>query len=397
MKIVQINATCGVGSTGKICVEISKLLTEKGIENYILHSSQTNGYDLGIRYADRRYIRLQAGKSRVLGNYGFNSKKATERIIAELERIKPDLVHLHNIHGHDCHLGMLFRYFKEKKIKLVWTFHDCWAFTAYCPHFVMADCDRWRTGCENCLQYRDHSFFFDRSRTLYQKKKDLFTGLDLTVVTPSRWLADLVKQSFLKDYPVIVINNGIDLSVFEPKDYGFRDKYGIPEDKKILLGVAFDWGVRKGLDVFLKLSRRLDPNLYRFVLVGTDHTIDQQLPSSILSIHRTQNQQELAGIYSAADLFINPTREDNYPTVNMESIACGTPVLTFRTGGSPECMDETCGAVVDCDDVDALVREIRRICEGQPYSMEACMKKAAEFDARSKYREYLSLYEDVLR
>ena len=217
----------------------------------------------------------------------------------------------------------------------------------------------------------------------------------MTIVTPSKWLADLVGQSFLKDYPVTVINNGIDLSVFTPTESGFREKYGIPEEKHILLGVAFGWGKRKGLDVFIELSRRLDPDRYRIVLVGTDDAVDQKLPKEIISIHRTQNQTELAEIYSAADLFLNPTREDNYPTVNMESLACGTPVLTFKTGGSPEMLDETCGAVIPCDDVEAFQNEILRICEQYPFPAESCLKKAQEFYQNQKFKEYIKLYERI--
>ena len=215
----------------------------------------------------------------------------------------------------------------------------------------------------------------------------------MTIVTPSQWLADLVKKSFLKDYPVKVINNGIDLSVFKPTESDFRQKHGIG-DKYMLLGVADSWGARKGLDVFIELSNRLDAAKYQIVLVGTNEVVDKQLPDNIISVHRTQDQKELAGIYSAANLFVNPTREENYPTVNMESIACGTPVLTFRTGGSPEIPDETCGAVVDCDDIDALESEIIRITKEKPFSQEACLKRAEAFDKDKLFREYVDLYEN---
>ena len=395
MKVVQVNVTCGVGSTGKICKAIGERLVAQGDESYIFHTRREPNTAFHISYATPLYIKAQALKSRLAGNYGFNSIAATKRLIAELERIQPDIVNLHNLHGHNCHLGMLFSYLKEKRVKVIWTFHDCWAFTGYCPHFVMAKCDKWQTGCEHCPQHREFSFLFDRSRWLYQKKKDLFTGLDMTVVTPSRWLADLVGQSFLKDYPVTVINNGIDLSVFYPRESSFREKYRIPPDKHILLAVAFDWGIRKGLDILTDLSGTLDHQRYQLVLVGTNESVDKQLPSNVISIHRTQNQQELAEIYSAADLLLNPTREDNYPTVNMESLACGTPVLTFRTGGSPEMLDETCGSAVPCDDIEAFRNEILRICEERPFTAEQCVHKAAEFDQSQKYKEYIELYERI--
>ena len=394
MKVVQINATCGFGSTGKICIGISELLTGKGIENYIV-CSKSNGYSLGVECSDNKYTRFQALKSRVFGNYGFNSKNETKKIIAELEKIKPDVVNLHNIHGHDCNLEMLFKYFKRNNTKLIWTFHDCWAFTGYCMYFDMSLCDKWKTGCHNCPQRKAYSFFLDRSKQLFERKKELFSGLDLTIVTPSQWLADLVKQSFLKDYPVKVINNGIDLDVFKPTESDFRKKYGL-ENKKIILDVAFGWDARKGLDVFLELEKRL-PDDYKIVLVGTNGEIDKLLPESIISIHRTQNQRELAEIYTAADVFVNPTREDNYPTVNMESIACGTPVITFRTGGSPEMVDENTGTVVECDDIDALEREIVRVCTDKPYSKESCLKRAEKFDKTERFKEYLTTYERIAK
>ena len=390
-KIVQINTTCGVGSTGKIAVSISELLTDRGIENNILFSTATNGYGLGIACGKPGYTKIQALKSRILGNYGFNSHVETKRIIAELERLSPSVVLLHNLHGHDCNLEMLFSYFRQKQTKLVWVFHDCWTFTGYCTHFTYAKCDRWKNACHHCTQRKQFSWFFDRSATLYQRKKALFSELDLTIVTPSQWLADLVKQSFLKEYPVKVIHNGIDLSVFRPTPSDFREKYHLPQDKFVLRGVAFGWGRRKGLDVFVELSRRLDPEKYQIVLVGTDDAVDKNLPENILSIHRTQNQQELAEVYTAADLFVNPTREDNYPTVNMEAIACGTPVVTFDTGGSPESVDEGTGVVVDCDDVDALEQKIIRISHISPFDTDNCIRKAKSFDGTARFEEYLNL------
>lgn len=213
----------------------------------------------------------------------------------------------------------------------------------------------------------------------------------MTIVTPSKWLADLVRKSFLKEYPVKVINNGIDLSVFRPRESDFRQRYGL-EDKYILLCVAFAWGKRKGLDVLIELSKRLDKR-YQIVLVGTSENTEKQLPENIVSIRKTQNQQQLAEIYSAADLFVNPTREENFPTVNIESLACGTPVLTFQTGGSPEVIDETCGAVVDKEDVDAMQREIERICTEKPYTQGACIARAQNFDKKDKFDEYVDLYE----
>ena len=396
MKIVQINCFCGNGSTGKICVGISKILCANGIENYILYAYGDSDYPHGIKCTEP-LPKLQSLRSRILGNYGFNSRRTTKRLIEELERIGPDVVHLHNLHGHNCNLDMLMGYFREKGTKLVWTFHDCWAFTAYCPHFVMAGCDNWKTGCHHCVQAKTFSWFCDRSAWLYEKKKRAFSNLDLTIVTPSQWLADLVRESFLKEYPVVVVNNGINLDIFKPTDSDFRKKHGIPEEKFILLGVAIQWVPRKGADVFIRLAKQLDPDRFQIVMVGTDDDIDRQLPDNVISIHRTANQAELAEIYSAADLFVNPTREDTFPTVNMESLACGTPVLTFRTGGSPEIIDEKTGRVVECDDEEALFKFILQIEKEYTFSKENCRKHAMHFSEQDKFCEYLSIYDETVR
>ena len=392
MKLVQINATCGAGSTGKICVAVSRLLTEQGIENYILYASGQSDYPLGRRYMSPCEVKWQTLRSRICGNYGLNSRGATRRMIALLEEISPQMVHLHNLHGHNCNLEMLFRYLRKKKIKVFWTFHDCWAFTAYCPHYDMIGCDQWRSeGCRKCPQRKRYSWFFDRSRFLYEKKREMLTGLDMTVITPSRWLAEQAKQSFLRTCDIRVIHNGIDLSVFRPRESDFRKRHRC-EDTFLVLGVAFGWGERKGLDVFLELSKRLDEK-FQIVLVGTDDKVDQKLPPRVISIHRTKDQTELAEIYTAADLLFNPTREENYPTVHMESLACGTPVLSFATGGCAEMLDETCGMTVPKNDVDAAEQAIRYIYRERPFSRESCLKKAEAFSEKDRFEEYTKLYE----
>ena len=392
MKIVQINTTCGVGSTGKICTAISRLLTENNIENYIFYSSAKSEYPLGIKYSNHLSVKLQAFYSRISGNYGFEAKHTTKKLIKMLEKIKPDIIHIHNIHSHACDLEILFNYIRENNIKTYWTFHDCWVFTGYCPHFDMIGCNKWKSQCGSCIQSGRFSWLFDRSEYLYNKKKQILKELDLTIITPSKWLENLVKQSFLKDYPVKVINNGIDLDIFKPTKSNFKEKYNI-EDKFIILGVADGWGISKGLDVFCKLSERLDGNNYKIVLIGTDDSIEKGLPDNIISIHRTQNQTELAEIYTAADLFVNATRQENYPTVNMEALACGTPVLTFNTGGSPEILDNECGSVVPKNDIDAMLGEIIRISNDKPYSVDSCLNKAKEFSMDDRFREYIKLYE----
>lgn len=394
MRVCQINTVSGVGSTGKICEGISDILDKHNIENIILFATGKSGCKNAERYSNNVYVKVQSLKSRIFGNWGFNSYFNTKKLIKKIKLFRPDVVQLHNLHGHNCNLSLLFKYFKKANQKVVWTFHDCWAFTAYCCHFSMINCDKWENGCYRCPQKKQYSWFFDRSKSIYKRKKRVLTGLDLTIVTPSKWLAGLVKQSFLSDYPVKVINNGIDLTVFKPTESNFREKYNIG-NKFIVLGVAFGWGKRKGLDVFIELSKRLDNEKYQIVLVGTDDTVDKQLPKNIISIHRTQNQTELAEIYTAANVFANPTREDNYPTVNMESIACGTPVITFRTGGSPEMLTEKIGMVVDCDDIDALQNGIENVCNGKLFSKADCCEYKKHFNINHMIQEYVNMMDSI--
>ena len=285
---------------------------------------------------------------------------------------------------------MLFNYFKEKNIRLYWTFHDCWAFTGYCPHFDMAGCDKWQTQCCDCPQKGAYSFFFDKSDKLYSKKKELFSGLDLTIITPSEWLKGLVEKSFIGEYEVKVINNGIDLDIFMPGESDFREKHGL-KDEFLILGVAFNWDERKGIDVFADLAGTL-PSDCRIVLVGTDENTRKLLPANVITISRTENQTQLAEIYSACDLFLNATREDTFPTVNIESLACGTPVLTFATGGSTEIIDSTCGMAVEKNDTDALRKAVLAIKESRLFTMEACLKRSAEYRKDDKFKEYADIY-----
>ncbi len=394
MKIVQINSVCGSGSTGKICVDISTELNNRGIENYILYTCGDCDYEQSIKCA-ARFQRFESLKSRVFGNYGFNSSKTTKLIIEQLKNIKPDLVLLHNLHAHNCNLQELFEYFRANRTKLIWTFHDCWAFTAYCPHYAMIKCDNWQKKCINCPQIRTFSWFRDDSERMFERKKSTLLGQNLIIVTPSIWLANQVKRSFLRKYPIRVINNGIRMDLFKPIVSDFRKKHNVSNDKFIVLGVAIKWVPRKGVDVFIRLAKRLNPDKFQIVLVGTDKKIDKQLPNNIISIHRTANQKELAEIYTAADLFVNPTREENFPTVNLESMACGTPVLTYRTGGSPESIDENSGLVVDCDDEQALYDAILKIEAERPFSSEDCRNRALQFSAETKYSEYTELLLEI--
>lgn len=400
MKIAEINMLTK-GSTGKIMFQIAE--TARARENAVQTYSpvpfvrgkknQIEVIPNHFWWGSRNEAMFHYYAGTLLGANGLFSWFGTRKLVKHLKQFSPDIIHLHNLHGFCLNLPMLFKYIKKSGAKVVWTLHDCWAFTGHCPHFTISGCDKWQTLCQKCSQPRIYpKMYLDTSRFMYRKKKKWFSNIDdMIIVTPSQWLADLVKKSFLANYEVKVINNGIDLSIFKPRKSEFREKYNVAA-KYILLGVSFDWGYRKGIDVFIELSKRLDPKLYQIVLVGTDDIVDAKLPDNIISIHRTNDQIELAEIYSAADLFVNPTREENYPTVNMESIACGTPVLTFKTGGSPEIVDHLTGAVVECNDIDDMEKEILRITAEAVFSKENCLKRAGNFDSTKCFNKYVELF-----
>lgn len=400
MRIVQINGGAK-GSTGKIMFGIAELAKAKGYDVMCASPITTTNRDAGegcgyYRIGTFNSRRINVLLSRITGFNGCFAWIETYKFLKKLDEFKPDIIHLHNLHDSYINLPMLFSYIKKNNIPVVWTLHDCWAFTGQCPHFTIAKCNRWKTGCYDCRQYHEYpSSLYDNTKKMWQLKKQWFTGIKhLTVVTPSKWLAGLVKESYLKSYPVKVINNGINLNVFKPRKSNFREQYSIPKSRIIVLGVAFGWGYKKGLDCFIELAKELDKNKYQIVLVGTDDEVDETLPDNVISIHRTENQEKLAEIYTAADVFVNPTREENYPTVNMEAVACGTPVITFRTGGSPECVDENTGFVVDsfCELLEMINKN-----QYTEASQVRCIKSSRRFDDKTKYGEYINLYNGMLR
>src|SRR5574344_564069 len=350
MKIVQIN-TFSNGSTGSIMMNIHNELQKNGVDSYVVWGrgrKSNNNHEIYMN--DKIGVYFHALYSRITGNVGFASKHSTKILIKKLNKINPDIVHLHNIHGYYINIEMLFKYLKEKDIKVIWTLHDCWAFTGHCSHFITVNCQKWKNVCFDCPLLKNYpKSFVDNSTWNFEKKKELFNGLNLTIITPSKWLADLVKESFLKNYKIEVINNGVDTSVFKPIKGNFRLKNHL-ENKKIILGVANVWTKQKGIEDFIELSKVLDPK-YVIVLIGLTKKQIKKLPSNILGIKKTKTSRELAEIYSSADVLFNPTYEDNYPTVNLESIACNTPVITYDTGGSKECLNEFNGKVTTLNDM----------------------------------------------
>ena len=400
MRIVQINGGAK-GSTGKIMMGIADVARAQGHEvmcaSPITTTNRDAGEDCGYyRIGTFNSRRLNVALARITGFNGCFAWFETYKLLKKIDEFKPDIIHLHNLHDSYINLPMLFSYIKKHNVPTVWTLHDCWAFTGQCPHFTIVKCDKWKAGCHNCPQYKEYpASLYDNTKKMWQLKKKWFTGVkNMTIVTPSIWLARLAQESYLKEYSIQVINNGIDLNVFKPTQSNFRERYEIPAEKHIILGVSFAWGYRKGLDCFVEMAEKLGEQ-YQIVLVGTDDEIDKNLPHNIISIHRTQNQKELAEFYSAADVFVMPTREENYPTVNMEAIACGTPVVTFDTGGCAETVDTSTGIIVSVNEIDKLIEAIDVISQEQ-INPEVCKKKVRDYSQGLKCMEYLELYSHVI-
>lgn len=396
MKVLQINVIYPYGSTGRICEGIYDMCNTNGIDCKIAtsHGHKNDGVINISSWLDNHFHNRIARTTMLEGCF---SKIRTGLFLRKVSQFSPDIIHLHNIHGNYINIERLFKYIKKRGIRTIFTAHDCWAMTGYCKHFTISGCDKWKKHCESCpMKGQDPVNLFDNSRKMFAKKKKLFSDIDkLTVVTPSQWLADLFKQSYLSDKDIKVINNGIDLSVFKPMQNDFKKRYNI-ENKKIILGVAFDWGYSKGFDVFLDLANKIDTDKV-IVLVGLTDAQMVDLPDNIIPIKKTNSQEELVEIYSAADVFFNPTREDTYPTVNMESIACATPVVTFNTGGSPEIIDEETGKVVFDNSVEKALELINVVCDDNSQDKSAIVEKAKKFDKNLKYKEYLDLYLNCIK
>ena len=340
MKVLMINVVCGIRSTGRICTDLATALEKQGHQVKIAYGRENvpeQFQKYAVRIGNDLDVKLHGVKARLLDGAGFGSKAVTEKFIEWVKKYDPDVIHLHNLHGYYINVEVLFKYLKTCGKRIIWTLHDCWAFTGHCTYFDYVGCEKWKNGCMQCPQKKEYptSNGLDMSKQHYALKIKLFTGIpNMTLVTPSKWLADLVKMSYLRKYNTLVIHNGVDTTVFKPTNSNIREKYHC-ENKKIVLGVAAIWDKRKGLDTFLKLSKRLDQS-YQIILVGLTQEQIQKITKNIIGIERTDSVQELVELYSAADVFVNPTLEDNYPTTNLEAIACGTPVITYNTGGSPE-------------------------------------------------------------
>lgn len=403
MRVAQVNMV-NFGSTGTIARQLAAAVRENGGDSRFYYTRVATKHYQRLpeppqgeyRYGSFLGNNIHFLLARLTGKNCCYSRHSTKKLLRDLEQFQPDIVHLHNLHASYLNFPMLFSWLKKSGVKVVWTFHDCWPMTAKCPHFDLCGCDYWKSGCHDCRQLSQYpASVLDRTQKMWKKRRAWFTQLEnLVIVSPSHWLAELAKQSYFADTPIRVIHTGIDLAAFRPaQEDCFKELH--EKGKYIILGVANPWSEKKGLDVFLELSRRLDDR-FRIVLVGNNSHAGTLLPDNIISIPATQKPTELAEIYSSADVFANPTREETLGLVNAEALACGTPVVTFRSGGSPEVPDESCGVSVARDDIDAFIQQIVRICTTKPYSEEACRKRAEHFDAGARYADYLDVYRTLL-
>lgn len=364
MRVLLINEVLGTTSTGKICAQIAEQMEANGNEVKVAYGRWADVPDKYKRFAYRigtdMDVKFHALQTRLFDTCGFGSKAATKKFIKWAEEYKPDLLWLHNLHGYYINVEILFDWIKKHpEMRVKWTLHDCWAFTGHCTHFTLVNCEQWKNHCICCPQLRRYPACYALSsvRTNFERKYKAFIDVkNMTLITPSKWLADLTRQSFLKEYPVEVHYNSIDTNIFKPMHSDFREQYGL-QDKIIVLGVANVWEERKGLYDFYKLAQMLDDK-YAIVLVGLSEKQIKGLPKNIHGIQRTNSPRELAAIYTAADVFVNPTYEDNYPTVNLEAQACGTPIVAYNAGGTAETLELTASKVVPVGNIEKLFEEV---------------------------------------
>ena len=391
MKILQINATYKAGSTGSIVRLISEMLDRHGIDNAVVcqHYSGEDKNVFGI--SSPLDMKLHALFSRISGKNAAYSKRATQKVFRIIEDFAPDIVHLHNLHNNYVNLKMLLDFIGKKQIKTVVTLHDCWFFTGKCTHFVKCGCTRWETGCRSCPQLKQDipSWFFDKTDVMRKEKQHGFSSIkDLSVVGSSDWIADLARRSLLKNGKISTIHTGIDTSVFTPEGESVRKDLGL-EDKFVVLGMANKWLMKENTEILNDFINNTPEN-YHLVLVGAEG----KNTDKVTYIDFVSDKPSLARVYRAADVFVNTTFEDTLPTVNIEALGCGTPVITYDSCGSGEIVGEGCGYVIPQLDFSALLKALEKIEKsGRASYSEKCRKHICEnYNSETQYEKYLEIY-----
>lgn len=401
--ILQINPTANSASTGRIAEQIGQLAIEAGWNSYIAYGRSCNASQSTlIRIGGKKDTYIHGLSSLFFDNHGLSSKSATKAFVERINTISPDIIHLHNIHGYYINYKMLFEYLEAINIPVVWTLHDCWAYTGHCSHYSDIDCQKWQTQCEKCPKKHNYpkALFLDRSTHNYQTKKDCFNSIkNLTLVPVSHWLEDEVKKSFLANHRVHCILNGVDVNQFHPYEdrLGLKQKWGL-EDKLVLLGVATAWGPRKGWNDYIRLSQTLPDNC-QIVMVGVTRKQAKELPSAIRVIPRTDNVGELAELYSLVDVVLNLSDEESFGLTTAEGFACGTPSIVYNCTASPELITNETGFVVKKGDLKAVSDCISKIqVKGKEVYSNACRDRAVTYyDKNKNYQQYVELYNELIK
>lgn len=394
MKVLFVNLVYAVGSTGKIITDMMEVLKRSGHDARVLYGVGEKSDDPdAVRVSGKPGYYFHNAVSRFTDHAGLYSWAATRKLIREIRAFSPDVIHLHTLHGFYVNYEMLFRFLKQAGVPVIWTLHDCWAFTGHCTHFSQANCTQWQTLCRDCRLLCRYPHCYGRGDVTrnYLRKKAAFTGVkNLTLTTPSQWLADQAAHSFLRDYPCVVVPNGIDRAVFHPRPSGLRAAYHL-QDKKIILGVANAWNARKGLPDMLALAERLGA-AYQVVLIGLTERQLPHIPPNVLGLLRTADRTELAQWYTAADVFVNPTYEETFGLTTVEAQACGTPAVVYATDGCPETVLTEDSVLVAQGDREALVRAVREVAQ-----RGVCVDDHAadRLDKNRAYEKYVRLYERV--
>ncbi len=403
MKVLQINGVAKSGSTGKIVSGIAKELYDSGNTCLIAYSGNRETFtgDNYFKIGNRICTKWHQILAFLFGDAGFHSSIETRRLIRYIKREKPDIVHLHNIYSFYLNVAVLLSFLRKSNIRIVWTIHDCWAFTGKCTHFIFTGCQKWKEECYSCPLKSEYpqSFLLDRTKSLYNLKKKLYMGLNnqMTLVCVSHWLKSIVDQSFLGNFPNTVIYNGVDIDVFNSViTEDMRKKYHL-DNKFIVLGVSNGWGKNKGLQSFLDLSKIVDESI-RIVLIGLSQEQIDALPKNILGLSKTKNAEELKNWYNAADGFVSFSKAETMGMVVAEALSCGTPAIVMPTTASPELVDASTGFINNSATPAECYQHIKKIQQlGKGYFSPNCIRRANElFSSSGNYAKYVELYKKIL-
>lgn len=399
--LLQINVAAIKASNGAIARDIGTMALSRGWKSYIAYGRFALPSDSElIRVGNNLDIKIHGLLTRLFDIHGLGSNIVTHRFIREIKKIKPDIVHLHNIHGYYLNYKILFDYLNKNNIPVVWTFHDCWPFTGHCGYFELYNCDKWKTQCFDCPAVRAYpkSLFFDRSRQNYLLKKRLFTAHNtLYITTVSKWLKGLVEKSFFSSSPVTVVYDGIDTDAFCYRESDLRKQYGL-ENKFILIAAAANWTSAKGWNDYIKLSTIL-PDDCRIFLIGVKDEQKVQLPSQIVSVGRINGKEKLAEYFSMADVLLNLSYQETFGMTTAEAMSCGTPGISYNKTACPELISPETGIVVEAGDMNQVLSAINEIKKnGKSFYSDACRKRVLDnFDIKKVNMAYFDIYEQILK